>query len=99
MLVQMNKCVACGSDCKEGTVVFGVCTELGQGTTGRPGECCTGATHGECHGACDSVATSPVEVRVDHDGAKVFHVCPDSRCPDSHCVLLLILHPWLYAHT
>ena len=52
-----------------------VCSELDQGMTGCPGECCFGVMYCEWYGVCDFVVLSVVEVCADYVGVNVFHVC------------------------
>ena len=65
MLMQLNKCVVCGSDlqrehCGDGVslILFiyersrGHCSEFGQGTMGCSGKCCFGVMYGEWYGVC-----------------------------------------------
>ena len=54
-------------------MVMGVCSELGQDTTGCSGECCIRVMYGEWYRACDLIVLSVVEVCVDYGGVTVFY--------------------------
>ena len=84
MMVQLTKCVVCGSDlqrensgdgCLSSSILFKY--ELGQGMTGCSGECCFGVIYGEWYGVCDFIVLSVVETCVDYGGVNVFHDCLD----------------------
>ena len=91
MFVQLNKCGSVlqrghsGDGCLTSSILFKyersrgtpICSELGQGTTGCPGECCFGVMYGEWYGVCDPAVQSVAEARADHGGVNVFHVCPN----------------------
>ena len=55
-------------------MVMGVCSELGQGTTGCSGECYFGVVYGDC---MVFVTLSVIEICVDYGVVNVFHVCLD----------------------
>ena len=78
MLVQLNKCVVCGSDLKRGhngdgclssSILFKYesgmghfFSELDQGIMGCCGQCCVGVMYSEWYAICDFVVFSAVEM-------------------------------------
>ena len=87
MLVQLNKCVVCGSDQQRGQIGDGClyssilfkyeCIRghlLVLSTTGCSGKCCFGVMYCEWYGVYDFVVLSVVDVCADYGGVNVFYV-------------------------
>ena len=89
MLVQLNKCVVCGSDLQRGhsgggglssSILFKYECSMGHlfvrsWVRRVVGECCLRVMYFEWYGVCDFVVLSVAEVCADYGAVNVFHVC------------------------